>query len=125
MRPPGVLVLGNPNRHELADMLSGLGLSPTIWGSALHCLEKLRNDHVTAVVVDRDFTQADILQFLLYAQEIDDAAAMIVFGRPGEGQVDQMLVSQTRAVFVDSGKDRTHVMKALKTALQSQITEIG
>jgi DNA-binding NtrC family response regulator len=106
-------------------MLSGLGLASTIWGSALHCLEKLRNDHVRAVVVDRDFTQADILQFLLYVKEIDATVTVVVFGRPGEDQVDQALVNQTRAVFVDSGQEQEHVMKALKSALQNQDTEIG
>jgi len=64
MAPPRVLILGDHNRHELADMLSSLGFSPTVWSSSIHYLAELRDNDAAAVVVDRDFTHADVLQFL-------------------------------------------------------------
>ncbi|NQV32956.1 MAG: hypothetical protein HQ515_09690 [Phycisphaeraceae bacterium] len=115
MTQPRVLILGDHNCHELADMISSLGFSPAVWGSSMHCLAKLRDNDSAAVVVDLDFVHADVLKFLFDVQEINDSITIVVVGCAVDDQVDQAIVSQTRAVFVDSGKGRLCLRETLAT----------
>jgi DNA-binding NtrC family response regulator len=118
---PHVLILGDHNRTELADMLSSLGFSPSLWSSTINCLAHLRDRPTDAVVVDRDFVHADVLQFLLFVKEIDDSVPVLIVGRFRDEQVDQAIMRETRAVFVDAAKDRLGLRETLATALKSAI----
>ena len=118
-----VLVLGNHSRHLLPNILKDLGFSPDIRGSVLHSLEHLQKQRVAAVVVDRDFTHADVLEFLLNVKDIDDSLPVVVVGRTGRDSVEQALRSQRQAAFIDDSKNKKALASKLGNILSLNPTE--
>ncbi len=97
-----ILILGDHNHHALAAVISSLGFSPVVWSSALHSLEKLRTSHVNAVVIDRDVTHTDVLEFILNVQDIDHSMPIIVIGKRKHDHTDQAICEQDRVTYIQT-----------------------
>lgn len=100
MESDHILILGDHNHHALATVLAGLGFSPVVWSSALHSLEKLRTRRVSAVVIDRDVTHADVLEFILNVKDIDKAIPIIVVGDRKHDRTDPAIRQQNQVTYV-------------------------
>ena len=116
-----VLVLGNHSRPLLPKILKNLGFVPDVRGSVLNCLSQLQCQRVAAVVVDRDFTHADVLEFLLNIKDIDDSLSVIIVGQTKNDAVEQALRAQRQAVFVDESKDQKNLALKLADILKSEL----
>jgi len=123
MASKNVLVLGNHSRHLLPNVLKNLGFVSEIRGSVLNCLSHLQCQRVAAVVVDRDFTHADVLEFLLNIKDIDDSLSVIIVGRTKNDTVEQALRTQRQAVFVNESKNQKNLALELADILKSKLPE--
>ena len=118
-----VLVLGNHSRLLLPNALKNLGFVPEVRGSVLHCLLHLRNQHVAAVVVDRDFTHADVLEVFLNIKDIDDSLTVIIVGWLRNDNVEQILKTQKQAVFVSETHNQEKLANELADILKNELSE--
>jgi len=100
-----VLVLGHYARRDLVDMLCGIGLEPEVRGSVPGALERLRSGHAAVVLVDRRFTRADALEFVLNVRDIEPAVPVIVIGTANDKAVDRQIREQRYTMVVDETKD--------------------
>ena len=105
MNSCAVLVLGHHARQDLAEMLCSIGLEPEVRGSIPGALERLRWGHPAAVLVDRRFTRADALEFVLNVRDIEPTVPVIVIGTANDKAVDRQIHEQRYTVVVDETKD--------------------
>jgi DNA-binding NtrC family response regulator len=116
-----VLVLGNHSRQLLPDILKDLGFVPELRGSVLDCLAHLHCQSVAAVVVDRDFTHADVLEFLLNIKDIACAVPVIIVGRKRHDCVEQALHMERQAVFINESKNEKRLALEMENILVSNL----
>ncbi|MBN2269550.1 MAG: hypothetical protein JXN61_02990 [Sedimentisphaerales bacterium] len=112
MKPRNVLVLGNHAHRELEEALSRCGFTPQVWGSMRHSLEKLRRHQFNVVLVDRNFTQADVLEFILNVRDIDQQVPVIVLGS-GPDKIDRKIAKQSRTAILNAVEDGNDLAKKL------------
>ena len=118
-----VLVLGNHSRHLLPNILKKLGFSPDVRVSVLHSVLHLQTQPVAAVVVDRDFTHADVLEFLLNVKDIDDSLPVVVVGQKRGDAVERALRTQQQAVFIDGKRTQEGLALKLAAILNTKTSE--
>ncbi|MBN2132551.1 MAG: hypothetical protein JW741_23825 [Sedimentisphaerales bacterium] len=100
-----VLLLGHHARQDLAEMLCGIGLEPEVRGSVPGALERLRWGHPAAVLIDRRFTRADALEFVLNVRDIEPTVPVIVIGTANDKAVDRQIHEQRYTVVIEETKD--------------------
>ena len=94
MNSQPVLILGDHARVDLVKVLSSIGFAPQVRGSMQHCLEKLRQEKFAAILVDREFTRADVLEFILNVRDIDEDTPILVIGPPGTERIEKAILKQ-------------------------------
>ena len=106
MDSQAVLVLGNHANRDLVKTLSEVGFVPQVWGSMRHTLDKLLHQKFAAVIVDRKFTNADVLEFILNVRDINRQIPVIVIGPGGDERIDRKIIRQGRTTILNgSGRD--------------------
>jgi FixJ family two-component response regulator len=106
MNSQAVLVLGNHANRDLVQTLSRIGFAPQVWGSMRHSLDKLLHQRFAAVIVDRKFTHADVLEFILNVRDINQEIPIIVIGSGKDEQMDQRIRRQNCTILNGTnGKD--------------------
>jgi FixJ family two-component response regulator len=118
MDSQAVLVLGNHANRELAQMLSGIGFVPRVWGSMRHSLDKLRHEKFTAVIVDRKFTHADVLEFVLNVRDIDQDIPLIVIGPGKDEKMDVRIKRQNRTIILAGSEGDDSLAEKLARVLK-------
>ena len=96
-----VLILGDHQRHQIESLLERMDYTPIVRGSVEHCLELLRIRFFFAVFIDRNFTQADVLEFVLNVRDLDCDVPVIVIGRSEDAEFDCKIQQQGHVTFVD------------------------
>jgi DNA-binding NtrC family response regulator len=121
MNSQAVLVLGNHANRDLVKTLSRVGFTPQVWGSMRHSLEKLVHQRFTAVIVDRKFTTADILEFVLNVRDINQQIPVVIIGSGSDKRIDKKISRLEHTIILNgSGRDDTlgvrlaHVLKYSK-----------
>jgi DNA-binding NtrC family response regulator len=99
-----ILVLGTHSNRALIETFEDMGFSPIVRGSAQGSLEKLRHERFAAVVVDRRFTHADVLEFVLNVRDIDATVPLIVLGKAADGESDKIVIDQKYVMVIDNVK---------------------
>ncbi len=113
MDSQAVLVLGNHANTELAEILSRFGFVPQVWGSMRHSLDKLRHQQFGAVLVDRKFTRADVLEFVLNVRDIDKKVPVLVIGS-GPEEIDREIARQRRTAILAAVRDGDELTDRLR-----------
>ena len=119
MKSRNVLILGRQDHHELLHALADMGYAPRVRGSILLCMEKLRSESTAAIVVERDFTHADVLEFVLNVNDLDKRVPVIVLGQPAADRLEQKIAAQKQAVLLNLSLPDQRRPERLKVALQS------
>jgi len=116
MKSQAVLVLGNHAKGDLVQTLLSAGFVPQMWASALHSLEKLRRRRFAAVIVDRKFINADVLEFILNVRDINEQIPVVVIGRGKDERIDAKIRRQRRTMILNgSRRDNTLGEKLVDT----------
>jgi len=100
-----ILVLGHHARQDLAEALRGIGVEPEVRGSVPGALERLRRGRLAAILVDRRFTRADALEFVLNVRDIEAVMPVIVIGAAHDKGIDQQILQQNYTAVVDESRD--------------------
>jgi DNA-binding NtrC family response regulator len=123
MNSQAVLVLGNHANRKLVKTLSRVGFDPQVWGSMRHTLEKLVQQRFAAVIVDRKFTSADVLEFILNVRDINQQIPVIVIGPGSDERIDKKISRLGRTIILNgSGQDDT-LGESLTNALKESKSE--
>ena len=101
MNSQAVLILGNHANRDLVQTLSRFGFAPQVWGSMRHSLDKLVHQKFTAVIVDRKFTHADVLEFILNVRDIKQEIPVIVIGSGQNEELDKKIMKQNHTVILN------------------------
>ena len=101
MNSQAVLVLGNHANRNLVQTLSRVGLTPQVWGSMRHSLDKLRHQKFSAVIIDRKFTHADVLEFILNVRDIDQKIPVLVLGSGQDEQMDREILRLNHTIILN------------------------
>ncbi len=96
-----VLVLGHHARQDLTEMLRRIGVQPEVRGSVSGALERLRRGQLVAVLVDRRFTRADALEFVLNVRDIAATVPVIVIGAANDKGIDRRIAQQKCTAVID------------------------
>jgi DNA-binding NtrC family response regulator len=101
MNSQDVLVLGHNGNKALTEALLRFGFVPHVWQSMRHSLEKLKRRKFCAVLVDRQFTHADVLEFILNIRDIDAHVPVFVIGSGGDKNIDRKIIRQSHTEVLD------------------------
>ena len=96
-----VLILGDHQRHQIEGILQRMNYAPLVRGSVQHCLELLRTRFLFAVFIDREFNQADVLEFVLNVRDLDCDVPVVVIGRSKDPELDSKIEQQGNVIIVD------------------------
>ncbi|MBN2316281.1 MAG: hypothetical protein JXM79_20300 [Sedimentisphaerales bacterium] len=107
MNSQAVLVLGNHANRDLVQTLSRVGFASQVLGRMRHSLDKLLHQGFAAVIVDRKFTHADVLEFILNVRDIKQEIPIVVIGSGKDEQMDQKIRRQNFTTILNgaNGKD--------------------
>lgn len=113
-----VLILGSYANQEYVEALSNIGFVPEVRGSVRHSLDKVRRQRFSGVVVDRKFTHADVLEFVLNVRDIKPKIPVVVIGFGNDKQIDRKITKQDHTRVLgefDRGKtlakELTHTLR--------------
>jgi len=123
MNSQAVLVLGNHANRNLVEVLSGLGFAPQVWGSMKHSLDKLRHEKFAAILVDRKFTHADVLEFILNVRDIDKNISVVVIGPAKDERIDRTILKQDHTIILREFESRDRLAEKLAQALNRSDNE--
>jgi len=100
MNSQAVLILGNHVNRDLVQAVASTGFVPQVWGSMRHSLDKLVRERFAAVVIDRKFTHADVLEFILNVRDIDKTIPVVVVGPGQDERIEKKIVNQDHTVVL-------------------------
>jgi DNA-binding NtrC family response regulator len=101
MDESNVLILGDQQRHQIENSLKLMNYTPIVRASVDHCLDLLRNYFYFAVLIDRAFSPADVLEFVLNVRDIDCDVLIIIIGRSEDEPLDPKIQQQGNIAFVN------------------------
>jgi FixJ family two-component response regulator len=105
MNSKDILVLGNHAQRDLMQSLSRVGFVPQVWGSMRHTLDKLLHQRFAAIIVDRKFTNADVLEFILNVRDINKEIPVVVIGSGNDERID-IKISELGRTTILNGSER-------------------
>lgn len=123
MKSKAVLVLGNHANRDLVQTLSHVGFVPQVWGSMRHSLDKLLPQRFAAVIVDRKFTHADVLEFVLNVRDINKEIPVVVIGSGKDEQMDKKIMRQNRTMILNENNSKNVLVEKLAHALKTNENE--
>lgn len=117
MSSQAVLILGNHANRDLAQAVANAGFAPQVWGSMRHSLDKLVRERFAAVVIDRKFTRADVLEFILNIRDIDKTIPVVVVGPGKDERIERKIVDQDHTVVLAEFEGAETLAQKLAEAL--------
>ena len=118
MNSKAVLVLGNHANTDLKQSLSNVGFAPEVWGSMRHTLDKLLHRRFVAVIVDRKFTNADVLEFILNVRDINKEIPVVVIGHGNNERIDMKISRIGRTIILNSPERDDTLGEKLKKVIK-------
>jgi len=113
-----VLILGSYANQEYVEALSNIGFVPEVRGSVRHSLDKVRRQRFSGVVVDRKFTNADVLEFILNVRDINPKIPVVIIGFGNDKRIDRKITKQDHTRVLDEfdrgetlAKELTHALR--------------
>ncbi|NQT19869.1 MAG: hypothetical protein HQ592_09195 [Planctomycetes bacterium] len=100
MSTDAVLVLGTDDNKELIELIFNAGLAPVVRKTMRGVLAKLPTERFTAILVDRDHSNDDLLEFVLNVRDIDIEIPVFIVGEPADPKSDEMLTRLRNIHFI-------------------------
>lgn len=120
MESASVLVLGSYKECKLNDALSRAGFTPIVRRSMQEALDKIRHGRFAGIVVERDWVDVDVLEFVLNVRDYDPHTRVIVAGKSTDPITDRALESMRRTFNVGRVKGADHLTQELLGVLASR-----
>jgi DNA-binding response OmpR family regulator len=90
-----ILLLSNYN-NNLIDLVYNLGLTPILKETMESALSTLRHYNFSAIIVDREFTNIDTLEFILNAWDVYSQVPVIVIDKSNESNNELAVLDQQK-----------------------------
>lgn len=119
MRPQSVLVLGTYANKILIDIILGIGLTPLVRENILSVIDKLRHERFSAIIVDQDCANPDILELILNVRDIDEQIPVVVLGQLSKKEIRKTLASQNKTIVVENTTNGNKLAEKLEGILTS------
>ncbi len=100
MNTQAVLIFGNHANRKLVQGVVSTGLTPQVCTNMRQCLDKLVHERFAAVVIDRKFTDADVLEFILNVRDIDTTIPIAVVGPGKDERIEKKIIKQDHTVVL-------------------------
>ena len=100
MKSTAVLILGADRNRDLVELLFDFGFAPLVRKTIREALDKLRHERFSAVIVDRNHADVDVLEFILNVRDLDEQTPVVVIGSSTDAQSDQVLLSQRQTFLL-------------------------
>ena len=123
MNSQALLILGSQANQEYVEALAKIGFVPEVWGSVRHSLDKVRRRRLSGVVVDRKFTHADVLQFILNVRDINRTIPVVVIGSGKNKRIEGKINKQDRTVVLSESDRGQELAKELAHAIGGDESE--
>jgi len=117
MKPQVVLVLGTYANRNLIELLFNIGFSPLVREDVQGALAKLRHEKFAAIVVDRKYANADVLEFVLNVRDIDEQIPVVVLGKLTDEAVHNTLKNQNWTTVVEEIENTDKLAEKLEQIL--------
>ena len=101
MKSEALLIIGSHRSQEYVEALAKMGFVPEVRGSVRHSLDKVRRQRFGGVIVDRKFTHADVLEFILNVRDINRTIPVVVIGIGKNERVEGKITKQHRTRVLD------------------------
>ena len=108
-----LLVLGSERNRTFRETLRELRFDPTFLGSMEAVLYALRHTQASAVLVDRDRSEADDLELVLNIRDLDDRIPIFLVGRPARRQTEDLLWRQPATFLIHKAVNDTSLGQEL------------
>ena len=106
MKSSGVLIVGRSKDKTLKGIALSLGLTPWVRQRMREALDDLRHRRFSAVLVDRDNEDVDVLEFILNVRDLDDRVPVFVIAQSQPEGPDKALLSLRRVFLL--GRSEVH-----------------
>jgi DNA-binding response OmpR family regulator len=104
----------------LNDALSHAGFTPVVRRSMQEALDKIRHEEFVGIVVERDWVDVDVLEFVLNVRDYDAGTRILVVGRRGEARTDAALEAMDRTFNVGKVEGPDHLTRELLEVVSAQ-----
>jgi DNA-binding NtrC family response regulator len=94
VKSQALLILASHRSQEYVEALSKIGFVPEVRGSVRHSLDKVRRQRFSGVIVDRKFTHADVLEFILNVRDINRTIPVVVIGSGKDKRIEGKINKQ-------------------------------
>jgi len=115
-----VIVIGAKNNKPLLDSLFKMGLIPITRETIQGAVEKLRRTSVSAVLIDSDLADVDLLELALNVRDIDGNTPIIIIGQLPDHNLAQVIVSQPGIYLVEKHHLGRHLDELLNTFVRNE-----
>jgi DNA-binding NtrC family response regulator len=123
MNSQAVLILGSQANQEYIEALSDLGFETEVRGSVRHSLEKVHHRRFSGVVVDRKFTHADVLEFILNVRDINRTIPVVVIGPGKDEQIEGKINVQDHTIVLNEFDRGQKLAREMANALKNNGSE--
>ena len=115
-----VLILGSYKEKKLNDALSRAGFTPVVRRSMQEALDKVRHERFVGILLERDWVDVDVLEFILNVREYATDTRIRVVGNSGDPQTDRTLARMDRTFNVGQVEDADDLTEELLEVLSSR-----
>lgn len=115
-----VLVLGSYKERRLNDALAQAGFKPVVRRNIDSALHKIRHDDFAGIVVERDWVDVDVLEFVLNVRDYDSSTRILVVGESQEPEMDETLNHMQRTFNIGGVDNPQHLTTELQGILDTQ-----
>lgn len=115
-----VLILGSYKQQKLNEALASAGFDPVVRRSMHEALDKVRHDQFAGIVIERDWVDVDVLEFILNVRDYDQSTRIMVVGGAGDPQTDQALSAMRETFNVGRVEDAEHLTRELRAVFESE-----
>ena len=112
-----ILVLGFDEQDDLSNTLFEAGYVPIVRGNMMEALSKLKHEPFAAVLVDKNHSEEDTLEFILNIRDMDGQIPIIVFGTIDNEDENRVLSKQNNTCLV--GESYNEIKNEIKRLLKN------
>lgn len=118
VEPATVLVLGSYKEHRLNGALAQAGFVPVVRRRMDEALERVKHGRFACIVVERNWVDVDVLEFVLNVRDYDARTRVIVVGNSGDPVTDEALNSLHDTLNVGRVTDPEELTSVLEGVLE-------
>lgn len=120
MKLTGVLVVGSDVNKELLDSLFEAGLTPLVLADMTDAMNRLHRAGLAAVILDRDHTDIDALEFVLNVRDIEGRIPVFLTGGSAREARENLLLEQPGIFVIDRDRSPDALAEAVDQVVKGR-----